>query len=66
MESLPNMAAGWVSMELGARGPLADASPVANPLVIGIDHLFKVGIGQKAGRNVSAKSTDLGTAKLAQ
>jgi hypothetical protein len=44
----------------------ADAGPFHNPFVVGVHHLFKVGVGQKAGWDVSAESADLDAAKLTQ
>jgi hypothetical protein len=34
--------------------PLPDPDPGHNPFVVGVDHLFKVGIGEKARRHISA------------
>ena len=44
----------------------ADAGPFHYPFVVGVHHLFKVGVSQKAGRDVGAESADLDAAKLAQ
>ena len=44
----------------------ADADPLHDPLVVGVDHLFQVGVGEKAGWNVGAESADLNALKLAQ
>jgi len=43
-----------------------DAGAFQYPLIVGIDHLFEVGVSQKARRDVSTKSADLGAAKLTQ
>jgi hypothetical protein len=45
---------------------LADADALHNPLVIGVDKFFEVGVGKKARRNVGAESADLNALKLAQ
>jgi hypothetical protein len=45
---------------------LADADALHDPLVVGIDKFFQVGVGEKARRNVSAESADLNALKLAQ
>src|ERR1700677_704925 len=45
---------------------LADANPFHDPLIIGIDHLFEVGVGKKTRRNISAESADLNALKLLQ
>ena len=39
---------------------------VQDPFVIGVDHFFEVGVGQKSGRHVGSKRTNLDAAKLAQ
>ena len=44
----------------------ADADALHDPLVIGINKLFEVGIGKKARRNVGAESADLNALKLTQ
>ena len=46
--------------------PLSNANPFHDPLIVGIDHHFEVGVGEKARRNVSAKSADLNALKLLQ
>jgi hypothetical protein len=45
---------------------LANTDALHDPLVIGIDKFFEVGVGKKAGRNVGAESADLNALKLAQ
>src|SRR5271169_3406457 len=45
---------------------LADADTLHDPLVIGIDKFFEVGVGEKAGWNVGAESADLNALKLTQ
>ena len=45
---------------------LADADALHDPLVIGVDKFFEVGVGEKAGRNVGAESADLNALKLGQ
>jgi hypothetical protein len=45
---------------------LADADALHDPLIIGIDKFFQVGVGEKARRNVGAESADLNALKLAQ
>jgi hypothetical protein len=45
---------------------LADADALHDPLIVGIDKLFEVGVGKQAGRNVGAESADLYALKLAQ
>jgi hypothetical protein len=45
---------------------LADPDALHDPLVIGIDKFFEIGIGKKARRNVGAESADLNALKLAQ
>src|SRR6266853_6711833 len=45
---------------------LADADALHDPLVIGIDKFFEVGVGKKARRNVGAESADLNALKLTQ
>ncbi len=37
----------------------ADADAAHDPFVVGIDHFFQVGVGEKTWRNVGAKSADL-------
>src|SRR6266478_2525707 len=44
----------------------ADADALHDPLVIGIDKFFEIGVGEKARRNVGAESADLNALKLAQ
>ncbi len=44
----------------------ANADALHDPLIVGIDHLFEVGVGEKAGWNVGAESADLNALKLAQ
>src|SRR5271156_978723 len=44
----------------------ADADTLHDPLVVGIDKFFEVGVGKKARRNVGAESADLNALKLAQ
>jgi len=39
---------------------LMDAGALDDPLVVGGDHLLEVGVGEKAGRNVSSYRRDLG------
>ena len=45
---------------------LADADALHDPLVIGVDNFFEIGVGEKAGRNVGAESADLNALKLGQ
>jgi hypothetical protein len=45
---------------------LANADALHDPLIIGVDKFFEVGVGQKAGRNVGAESADLNALKLSQ
>jgi hypothetical protein len=45
---------------------LADTDAAHDPFVIGVNQLFKVGVGEKTGRNVGAESADLNALKLAQ
>jgi hypothetical protein len=45
---------------------LADTDTLHDPLVIGIDKFFEVGVSKKARRNVGAKSADLNALKLTQ
>jgi hypothetical protein len=45
---------------------LADADALHDPLVIGIDKFFEIGVGKKTRRNVRAKSADLNALKLTQ
>src|SRR4029077_18607070 len=44
----------------------ADTDPLHDPLVIGIDKFFEIGVGKKARRNVGAESADLNALKLTQ
>ena len=37
---------------------LADSGAFDNPLIAGFDHLLEIGVGQKAGRDVSPQSAD--------
>ena len=45
---------------------LADADALHDPLVVGVDNFFEVGVGEKAGWNVGAESADLNALKLGQ
>src|SRR5215471_10662090 len=45
---------------------LPDPDPAHDPFIVGVDHPFKVGIGQKARRHISAQSTDLGADRFCQ
>jgi hypothetical protein len=45
---------------------LANADALHDPLIIRIDHLLEVGVGEKARWNVSAESADLNALKLGQ
>jgi hypothetical protein len=45
---------------------LANSDAAHDPFVVGIDHFFEVGVGQKAGWNVGTESADLNALKLAQ
>jgi hypothetical protein len=45
---------------------LADADALHDPLVVGIDEFFQVGVGEKARWNIGAESADLNALKLAQ
>jgi len=45
---------------------LADTDALHDPLIIGIDKFFEVGVGEKARRNVGAESADLNALKLTQ
>jgi hypothetical protein len=46
--------------------PLADADALHDPLIVGIDKLFEIGVGKKAGRDVGAEGADLNALKLTQ
>ena len=37
----------------------ADAGALDDPLVVGVDHFFEVGVGQQAGRNVGSDGRNL-------
>ena len=58
--------------QIAGRNPLvhnmtlADADTLHDPLIVGIDQFFEVGVGEKAGRNESAESADLDALKLTQ
>ncbi len=39
----------------------ADADAGENPVIVGVDHFFEVGVGEKAGRHVGAEGADLGS-----
>ncbi len=43
---------------------LADAGALHDPLVVGIHHLFEVGVRQQLRRNVYTQRTDLGPDRL--
>jgi hypothetical protein len=45
---------------------LANSGAFLDPLVIGFDHLFEVGISQKARWDVGSKGADFGPLKLFQ
>jgi hypothetical protein len=45
---------------------LADADALHDPLIVGVDKFFEVGVGEKAGRDVGAESADLNALKLGQ
>jgi hypothetical protein len=45
---------------------LPDANPFHDPLIVGIDHPFEVGVGKKTRGNISAESADLNALKLLQ
>src|SRR6266852_3431711 len=45
---------------------LTDANALHDPLVVGLDHFFEVGVGKKTRRNVGAESADLNALKLTQ
>ena len=45
---------------------LANSGALLDPLVVGLDHFFKVGVGEKSGRNVGSEGTDFGPLKLSQ
>jgi hypothetical protein len=34
--------------------PLADAGAINDPLIVGINQLFEIGVGQDAGRQIAA------------
>jgi hypothetical protein len=46
--------------------PFADTHALLDPLIVGIDHFFQVGVGQKAWRDVGTKGADFGADELSQ
>ena len=50
------------AQSLGEHVPLADTGPLDDPLVVGVDHLFEVLIGENLGGNVGAERRNLGAA----